>query len=172
MLHVVSIFCSSHRERNHPRGRETNKTKICLAPNPLTLRNAGNNSNLSFIVLIGFVRSPEYKHSKVLMYYCFHILMLLFFFLLLCLLLCLRRRRNVSPSERNSFNALLLLLCCVYNNKIKKRTTTTTTITKLSSSLSTPLKNVHSTRKTNTRCCKRKNEEFLHQRERRSERKN
>lgn len=105
-------------------------------------------------------------------YYCFHILMLLFFFLLLCLLLCLRRRRNVSPSERNSFNALLLLLCCVYNNKIKKRTTTTTTITKLSSSLSTPLKNVHSTRKTNTRCCKRKNEEFLHQRERRSERKN
>ena len=106
-------------------------------------------------------------------YYCFHILMLLFFFLLLCLLLCLRRRRNVSPSERTSFNALLLLLlCCVYNNKIKKRTTTTTTITKLSSSLSTPLKNVHSTRKTNTRCCKRKNEEFLHQRERRSERKN
>ena len=91
--------------------------------------------------------------------------MLLFFFLLLCLLLCLRRRRNVSPSERNSFNALLLLLCCVYNNKIKKRTTTkTTTTTKLSSSLSTPLKNVHSTRKTNTRCCKRKNEEFLHQR--------
>ena len=83
-------------------------------------------------------------------YYCFHILMLLFFFLLLCLLLCLRRRRNVSPSERNSFNALLLLLCCVYNNKIKKRTTTTTTITKLSSSLSTPLKNVHSTRKTNS----------------------
>ena len=87
-------------------------------------------------------------------YYCFHLLMLLFFFLLvLVLLLCLRRRRNVSPSERNSFNALLLLLCCVYENKIKKRTTTkTTTTTKLSSSLSTPLKNVHSTRKTNTRC--------------------
>jgi len=49
-----------------------------------------------------------------------------------------------------SFNALLLL--CVYNNKIKERTTTkTTTTTKLSSSLtSSPLKKVHSTRKTNS----------------------
>ena len=34
------------------------------APNPLTFKNAGNSSNLSFIVLIGFVRSPSYKQRK------------------------------------------------------------------------------------------------------------
>ena len=153
MLHVVSIFCSSHRERNHSRGRETNKTKICLAPNPLTLRNAGNNSNLSFIVLIGFVRSPEYKHSKVLL--------VLFPSSDDPLLLPPPLSSSLSSAAAEcfphrseySFNALLLLLRCVYNNKIKKRTTKTTTITtKLSSSSSTPLKKVHSTRKTNTRC--------------------
>lgn len=44
--------------------RTQNRINAKNAPNPLTFKNAGKSSNLSFIVLIGFVRSPSYKQRK------------------------------------------------------------------------------------------------------------
>ena len=47
-----------------PHARMQSHMNTKNAPNPLTFKNAGNSSNLSFIVLIGFVRSPSYKQRK------------------------------------------------------------------------------------------------------------